>query len=200
MAFFDEQEALATRDRIEIDERESLAVRALIDTLIDGLRLRSRDLNEKCSRGLLSIGKGVQPFISAVAEAQTSPRGHRTRLRAVLAHLERIGVGEIQHGADVLAALLAGLRARDRDLNMKAARTICLYGGCFVNRLISEAAANEKNHAYYLRLLQVVERIGVKPGVEEFCYLMHVLATHRNEKIRYQVARVLNSFPSRSAG
>ena len=166
---------------------------AVIEALIDGLRPTNRPLNQRRKLALLACGKGILPGIIYLAQAEATPPPQRRRLQALASALDqtRDRRGNCRVGDLVYDALLAGLRVEDPRLNECAFRAMCQHGELLADYLVSEAVRQDRNHAYCLRLLQAVERIGRPLTVEQILQLWIVAGTNANESIRMQALRIM---------
>jgi len=85
---------------------------------------------------------------------------------------------------------MRALRGSDRVLHTMAAEALCRDDGRKVGRLLREAA-NVKNPAgYRVRLLRVVERIGVIPDPADY-FIVFTMTSDKNEDVCHAAAALI---------
>lgn len=174
---------------------EENGVVAVMEAVIDGLRVADKRLNDKCNLALRAVGDRVIPWLAGVANDESTGSGHRLRLLAAIDQIEVYRGTNGKVGALVLAALLAGLRVSNAELNRKVTNALPYLGSDIVNRLITETIVNRNKTGYCLRLLKAAEQTGQRPGVTAFLDLT-ILDLHKDPEVRKQAMKVFTSRPA----
>jgi hypothetical protein len=167
--------------------QQGLTIQAIMDALIDGLRLKDEQLQEKAEAALTRIGRKALRFLKDKAQCKRTLPDHRDRLLRVVQYIEAHGKQPGNESRAVLDYLIDALRVSNKLLNAKAADLLCSMSAEVVERLVAAALINHRKTGYCVRLLEVIERIGQMPKATDQLELM-ILARRGNKRI-YEAAR-----------
>lgn len=178
-------------------EEQQAAAAAIMDALVDGLRIHDEQLNTKAFLAMTQVGPSVIPALEEKArEKQTRP-DHRDRLLQTARYIETNGKQPGNEGRAAVNYLIDGLRVSNKKLNAKAADALCRLPPEIVDELVPVAFLNHRKIGYCVRLLGIIERIGQIPKAEDHMKLM-ALAGSGNAKIHEAVRRaMMNAHPQK---
>lgn len=169
---------------------------AIFAALIDGLRIKDKSLNEKCSSALLATGKGAVPYLTRAADDRRTKAAHRQRLCATIARIEKNEQPDKGEVECLMEALRDGLRVFNVRVNTLATDALRHLGEDSVDHLIARAIIVWKRPGYCERPLLAAEQIG-KPDVKGFMNLS-MLMGHSKPKVRNVAMRMFQRGPKDS--
>jgi hypothetical protein len=198
---YDKKPALTT------DQTHCTAADAIIDALLEGLRLADRSLNDKCTAALADIGKPAFPALMRILEHGQNREPHRNRLLAVARRISngtRSGVGVAQN---IVVALLDAVRSDNPLLVEKVRAAFRVLHPQIANRLILEAVCCRNKVRYCLRLLDLVGELDHEPdgrGLADLGVLSEIGRKEISKRaisllIQFGPRRRMCGFPPRSA-
>jgi hypothetical protein len=151
---------------------------AVVDVLIEGLRISKKTLNEKCKLALLFFGPRSALRLRAVADNPRTSAAHRRRLEDVLMERERPDVIDVGARRCLLDALLESLRVTNKRLNKKAIAAFGTQPPSSLGILIEEAVLNQEEAVgYCARLLRAADVAARIPNTMQRFELLCLMAS-----------------------
>ena len=168
----------------------SRANELILAALVDGLRIKNRQLNEKCCHALASMGRDAIKHIRTVENDRATQPLYRQRLSAVAALIENTNACDLPRASTVQAALIEAIRVYNPTLNRKALTAIRTFPCQIAEKLVKHAFLHQKQFGSCTRLLSAVEQLGLPPDGEARMHLFN-LVRHPNSQIRSLTAKIL---------
>jgi hypothetical protein len=166
---------------------------AIIDALLEGLRLADRSLNEKCFAALGDIGRPAIPAVMRILEYGRNLGPHRNRLLGVIRHIQTGMQSAAGVSQSVLCALLDAVRSDDPRLYNKLRVAFHYLHPEVTNRLILEAFCCRGTVRHRMRLLELVGELDHQPDFRGLVNL-GIIAADRRKEIAERAAKLIIQF------
>ena len=168
----------------------SRANELILAALVDGLRIKNRQLNEKCCHALASMGRDAIKHIRTVENDRATQPLYRQRLSAVAALIENTNACDLPRASTVQAALIEAIQVNNPTLNRKALTAIRTFPPAIVDEIVLHAQMHLKNSGSCTRLLSAVEQLGLP--LSEFVRMPLLdLALRSNPEIQVLATKIL---------
>jgi hypothetical protein len=166
----------------------------VVDALIEGLRISTKTLNQKCKLALLFFGRRAGLRLRAVADDPDTSAAHRRRLEEVLVERERSSVINVGARRCLLDALLESLRVTNKRLNKKAIAAFGTQPPSSFGVLVEEATLNQDEDVGYCgRLLRAANEVDRIPDIIQHLELMGLMAS-RDKTVRQLASDLVQKF------